>query len=152
VQQESTIDPRNPKNKKSLSNIDCRQEDPKDHVHQSTLLRRHIRKPSPQALQLRKRNPPNIHRPKTHYSRTFSHIHQEREEEKRKMEKAKTNLLFQARGIHNPICNKVVVSSEILDVAACPKYLLSIYLQRKRYTAWDSFKIFGGERGQELVQ
>jgi hypothetical protein len=40
------------------------------------------------------------------------------------MEKAKTNLLFEARGIRNPICNKVVVSSEILDVAACPKYLL----------------------------
>lgn len=87
-----------PQKQKSLSNIDCRQEDPKGHVHQSTLLRRHTRKPSPQALQLRKQSPPNIHRPKTHYSRKFSHIHQEREEGKRRMEKAKTNLLFQARG------------------------------------------------------
>lgn len=68
------------------------------------------------------------------------------------MEKAKTNLLFQARGIRNPICNKVVVSSEILDVAACPKYLQSIYLQKKKYTARDSSKFCGGERGQELVK
>jgi hypothetical protein len=29
--------------------------------------------------------------------------------------------IIQARGIRNPICDKVVVSSEILDVATCPK-------------------------------